>query len=692
MVGDTSYPLPPDSVEAAQQSALTLMRNGRFQDALSLLSNLPVDLRQHQAVIRLRAIGFTQCGELGQALAVIERGLETTDREHASVALAAKIAFDARRFDKAFTYYAELLAAQPEKVQFWAALFDAAAQTNRLEDALRLLNGAGSNVDASESIELVLRVDSALKRLRRPTDALFFARRVIDKHPLHPTARRIFIRRSIEIAPATSEPEHFSRFNAGSDLLSAELVDAALAVPEIFASHHQVLAWRSRLLREIVALTKRVTIGVETGSDANDVPLTLLSRMPFFVAYHGMNDLPLQRAWGAFVEALLARQVSPVRTTPAGVSQPIKSRSSLNRRKRIGVVSAHLRECTVGNYFAAWFDALTEGAFEINLYSIGKQDHFTERLAQRATKHLHFSNGMAHYATVAKTLEDDANDIVIYPEVGMEPLLCALAATRLASIQVAAWGHPVTTGLSNVDYFVSAEATEPIAPFDASSHYIEKLVKLPGMGTKFPMPRVPPSVARDTLGLHPNQPVMLCAQSMFKWSPEFINVIGQILQARPDVVLVYFAPYRATPPAVFAALLDQVWRPLGVDCRQRTRALDEMPRQDFLAHIGACDFALDTFGFSGGQTSVDSIAVNLPVVTLPGEFMRGRQTAGMLQTIGLGEWVATDEAHYVEIALRLIDDSAARRDFARRIDQQKSLLFTDDRPTKALVTWLKTLS
>ena len=692
MVGDISQPLPSDSIEAAQQGALALMRNGRVQDALSLLSNLPVDLRQHQAVLRLRAIGFTQCGQLNQALAVIESALEKTDREHASIALAAKIAFDAESFDKAFTYYAEVLAAQPDKVQFWAALFDAAAKANRLDDALQLLNSAGLIVDASESIELALRVDSALKRLRRPTDALSFARRVIDNYPLHPTARRIYIRRSIEIAPATSEPELFARFNASRDLLSAELVDAALAVPEIFASHQQVLAWRRRLLGEIVALTQRVTAGAEAGTHANDVPLTLLSRMPFFAAYHGMNDLPLARAWGAFVEAVLARQGSSVRTIPAGAARPSRSRSSMNRRKRIAVVSAHLRECTVGNYFAAWFDALTEGPFEINLYSIGKQDHFTARLAQRATKHLHFSNGMAHYAAVAKTLKDDANDIVIYPEVGMEPLLCALAATRLAPVQVAAWGHPVTTGLSNIDYFVSAEATEPVAALDAASHYVEKLVKLPGMGTKFPMPNVPPPVAQSTLEAHAGQLLMLCAQSMFKWSPEFIAVVGHILQARPDVVLVYFAPYRATPPAVFAALLAQIWRPLGVDCLQRTRVLDEMPRQDFLAHIGACDLALDTFGFSGGQTSVDSIAVNLPVVTFPGEFMRGRQTAGMLQTIGLGEWVATDQAHYVEIALRLIDDSEARRDFARRIDQQKSLLFTDDRPTKALVAWLKTLS
>ena len=53
-----------------------------------------------------------------------------------------------------------------------------------------------------------------------------------------------------------------------------------------------------------------------------------------------------------------------------------------------------------------------------------------------------------------------------------------LAALWLAPIQCASWGHPDTTGLPTIDYFLSGELMEPP---DADEHYTERLVRLPNL-------------------------------------------------------------------------------------------------------------------------------------------------------------------------------------------------------------------
>jgi len=61
-----------------------------------------------------------------------------------------------------------------------------------------------------------------------------------------------------------------------------------------------------------------------------------------------------------------------------------------------------------------------------------------------------FGQGHAEWL---KEIRDDIPDILFLPEIGMDPLTCKLAALRLAPLQAASWGHPVTTGLPEIDLF-----------------------------------------------------------------------------------------------------------------------------------------------------------------------------------------------------------------------------------------------
>ncbi len=101
-----------------------------------------------------------------------------------------------------------------------------------------------------------------------------------------------------------------------------------------------------------------------------------------------------------------------------------------------------------------------------------------------------------------------------------------------------------------------------------------------------------------------------------------------------------------------------------------------------------CDVMLDTLHWSGGNTFIDAIAAGLPIVTLPGALMRGRQSAAMLGILGLDELVAKDADDYVRKAVRIGNDRARRPELSQRIRERREALFARDEPIRALEDFL----
>src|SRR5206468_11240812 len=114
---------------------------------------------------------------------------------------------------------------------------------------------------------------------------------------------------------------------------------------------------------------------------------------------------------------------------------------------------------------------------------------------------------------LAPLIRNDALDLLVYPELGMDATAFSLASLRLAPVQCAAWGHPVTTGLPTIDAFFSCAAMEPP---DGDAHYSEKLIRLPGIGTRYPMPLAPDDAERTRFDLPHTAPLLFCPQSLFK--------------------------------------------------------------------------------------------------------------------------------------------------------------------------------
>ncbi len=116
--------------------------------------------------------------------------------------------------------------------------------------------------------------------------------------------------------------------------------------------------------------------------------------------------------------------------------------------------------------------------------------------------------------------------------------------------------------------------------------------------------------------------------------------------------------------------------------------LPVLDQQRFVAAAGLCDIVLDSIGWSGGATSLESLTHDLPIVTLPGSLMRGRHTMAMLELIGVADTIAATTCDYVSLAARLAQDLTWRKEVNHRIAQGKHRLYRDRSCIAALEDFL----
>jgi predicted O-linked N-acetylglucosamine transferase (SPINDLY family) len=86
---------------------------------------------------------------------------------------------------------------------------------------------------------------------------------------------------------------------------------------------------------------------------------------------------------------------------------------------------------------------------------------------------------------------------------------------------------------------------------------------------------------------------------------------------------------------------------------------------------------LDSIGWSGCNSTLESLVHDLPIVTMTGDLMRGRHTTAILEMMGIGETTAHTIDEYVSIAVGLAQDPRAREELKTRISQNKHRLYRD---------------
>ena len=396
---------------------------------------------------------------------------------------------------------------------------------------------------------------------------------------------------------------------------------------------------------------------------------------PFELAYYEDDNRVLLARYGRLCSSLMERWRRSERI-PAVI--PHRARPL-----RVGVVSAHLRFHSVWSAITkGWFEHLDPERCALYAFHVGVDTDAESAFAR--SRSAHFEHGPRDLRQWVDALQAQELDVLIYPEIGMDPTTVRLAAQRIAPVQVATWGHPQTTGLPTIDYYLSGEDLEPAK---AQAHYTERLVRLPRLGCHFQPPGLKTSPP-DLAGVDGAAALFICPGVPIKYAPQFDRVFPEIARRLGRCQFVFFRQASGVLSDRLAERLRRAFAAAGVDYERFVRFVPWQPPAGFMGWLERGTAYLDTIGFSGFNTALYAVDAGLPIVTREGRFLRGRLASGILKRLGLAELVVADEDAYIALAVRLAQDPAYRDSIRDRMRAARAGLYGDEAAVKALEEFL----
>jgi len=453
-------------------------------------------------------------------------------------------------------------------------------------------------------------------------------------------------------------------------------ITLATRLPVIYQSVADLEASRDRLIRGIRQLREQQVVHDLTEETAVNV---------FYLAYQGLNDRDIMRELAGLHRApqLVGRAFQPDFGGEVGLGSPTYKVDG-NRRIRVGFVSSFFAGHTIGHLMRGLVAQLSRQTFEVTVLSIDRhEDEIAGFFKQHADRYLEVPR---HLPTARRLIAEQQLDVLFYPDIGLDPETSTLAFSRLAPVQCTTWGHPVTTGIDTIDYFISSEALETEG---AEEHYTETLVKLKKLPVYYYRPKLPaPLKTRADFGLAEGAHVYGCPQSLFKLHPEFDEVLGGILRGDSRGLLVLslgLAPH-------WEQLLRQRFAATVPEVVDRIRFLPKLSRPEFLNLMALADVLLDPLHFGGGNTSYEGLAFGVPIVTLPTKLLRGRITFALYKQMQVLDCVARNPQDYIELALRLGTDNGFRETVRGRILAANGVLYENSEGVRELEQFFQRVS
>jgi protein O-GlcNAc transferase len=447
----------------------------------------------------------------------------------------------------------------------------------------------------------------------------------------------------------------------------------ALSLPVIYDSTGEILEYRARFTRDLHRLSQELSL--ETPDARENARAAIAYHSNFRLGYQAQNDRELQVEYGRLHHRIMAANY------PEWVKPISIPRILAGEKLRVGYVSSRFRNLSAAKYFSGWIHEHDKEAFSVYAYHIGsKTDFITEEIRKSSETFRHVPNSLEE---MCRAILDDKLHILVFLDVCFEPITTQLASLRLAPVQCAAWDQPITTGLPTIDYFISSAVAEPD---DAQEHYSEKLLLLPGIGVNYPKPVIPAALLTKTrrdFQLRDNAVVYLCIQYAYKYLPDQDHLLVQIAKQVPNAQFVFLTENDFIAADLWRRL-DRAFSSANLAAEDYCILLPAVERFTYwnLSLLG--DVFLDSIGWSGGVSTFEAVACRLPIVTLPGEFMRGRQSSAILTELGVTDTIANSAAEYVQIAVRLGVDRTWREDIIHRMAGNYSSIYSDTRCVRAL--------
>jgi predicted O-linked N-acetylglucosamine transferase (SPINDLY family) len=705
-----TQPPAPDDGTAAYRSGITALRQGRLAEAIALLEQ---SVMQQPVAIAYGNLGLAlwRAGRVAEAAAAFRRLIALDP----SIALAwndlgRSLARMGQR-DAAEASYRRALSIVPAFAEASLALALSLTQAERWHDALqqyraylglqpfsaaghqglaKVLMSLGRRSEAFAAYRTALCCDpaavetladfgAALRGTGWLAGAANLLQRVVCCQPQRSVAH-------IDLGLALHELGRIDEAVAAMTRAAATLpgdprfswLRCVMLPRNAYGNEVEIEETRRAYAEALASLEKRLAA---SPSERQRLVSVAGIMQPFFLPYQGRCDRDLQRAYGHIVTGIMAA---------SGFAPP----PPLPRRRdggpiRVGIVSGFFYQHSVWKIIArGWMNDLDPARFQLFGYYTGStRDSHTEEAARLCIR---FVEGACSLRDWVGLIAGDQLDVVIFPEIGMDPVTAQIAAFRLAPVQCMSWGHPNTSGYASIDYFLSSDLMEPPG---AEAHYTETLVRLPNLSFSYlPLDCSPAPLTRAEIGLAEDDVFFWCCQVLYKYLPATDVLFPRIAARLPKARFVFLDDASAVVNETFRLRLERAFADHGLEAGRYCLFLPRQSAERFAALCRMADVYLDSIGWSGGNTTMETLAYGTPVVTLPGELMRGRHSAAILQQLGLTQTIAADIDDYVDLAVAFGGDAERREAWRHDALARLGRLYHDLAPVRALEAFLEAVT
>ena len=712
---DRAILVQPDYVDAYYNRGATLHDMKRHGEALISYARAIIVQPDHAAAFNNRGTTLNDLHRHGEALADFDHAISLWPLYHQAFFNRGFSLRQLKRPNEALASYEKAIACKPDYAQAYnyrgvtlhdlrrphEALASYRSALHLRSDDAETHNNHGVTLFALKAYhEAVVEYEKAIRI--RPDYGDAFNNRGNALHQLNRfEAALASLDMAIILQPASVEPRFnrgnvlrdFNRFEeagaAYADVLDIEWraagVDDACKTWLALVSAMDFLPASHRSLEELnasaCALDDRLRACLKIFSGIKDslgpahaiTHRFLFNLTGFYIAYLQKNVVNIMKNYSMMIMQAL------------GLDEPARGERMRRPGKiRLGVASGLLKSHNGTNWAYNWLAMLPKD-YDIFSYAFNTDaDDLTRRFSELGT-HRSLLFDKSNFAAAIEVMRADDLDILMLPDVGMNICSRILSCHRIAPIQFTAWGHPITTGSPNIDFFLSSDLMEPE---NAQAHYSETLVRLPNLALFLTAP--PPRTSESRLFAFPGGRVLYgCLQSLPKYLPQYDFILPLIAREVPEALFVFLEGTPVYATAILKERLCAAFTRQGLDFNRYVLFLPPVSPEGYIDLMAGMDVILDSIGWTGGNTSLQAIELGKPIVTLPGEFMRGRHTLAMFKMMGLEKQVATSIDDYISMAIRLGSDEKLRSLFGADILEHKYLLHEDHVFIAALDAFLK---
>ncbi|MBR1421652.1 MAG: hypothetical protein IJ575_11450 [Selenomonadaceae bacterium] len=318
---------------------------------------------------------------------------------------------------------------------------------------------------------------------------------------------------------------------------------------------------------------------------------------------------------------------------------------------RIGIISSDLREHAVSNFVRPFLN-LDSKKFLVQVFSTGRIDSVTKILQKSKVKwHDLFDRDSTE---IFDLIRREKIDILIDLAGHSQGNRLEIFAYRAAPIQICAIGYTATTGLKSMDYFL----TDEICGESAEDHFTEKLLKLKNCHLCYSPLKIFPETKKS-----PRNFISFGSfNNIAKLTDEILTAWSQILSRIQNSKLIIKAKICSIQSGreILIERLNRLKLPID---RIELRPFS----QNYLEDYRDVDISLDTFPYQGGLTTIESLVMDTPVITIRGNSHGSRFGASILTNANLSELIAENLDEYVEKAIDLAKNPDRIKDYRKII-------------------------